>query len=211
MTGSDPEKTNKFLVSFHKAATSGKNFEKYIKKYKELIDRKAKQEIDLRTKQNLVETEIHKNREKNEEKHVDNEVGSKIKVSRKNVIENKRSSHTVVNNSNSNLKDLESIQNKIREINLNTNPIVKLIDYLPEDIESMNKELLVTINESKVFNEVLEEKLRKSEETLLPLENEYIDLEESIKDEIVRIQSIKSRILNNEIVMKNLMNSVISV
>lgn len=113
--------------------------------------------------------------------------------------------------SNINLKDLEAIKTNIHEISLNANPIGKLIDYLPEDIESMNKELHYWVSESKGYKDKLEDEIKKSEEILLPLENEYIELDETIKDEILRIKSIKSRILKNEIVIQNLINGVISV
>ena len=53
--------------------------------------------------------------------------------------------------------------------------------------------------------------MKKSEEIILPLENEYVELEETIKDEIMRIKSIKSRILKNELIVQNLINGVISV
>jgi len=52
---------------------------------------------------------------------------------------------------------------------------------------------------------------RKSEELLLPLENEYLELEETIRDEHMRIRSIKSRIIKNEQVIQNLINNVISL
>ena len=139
-------------------------------------------------------------------------VGSKIKEATKKQVEDKGAVvESARTKSNVNLKDLESIKNNIHEISLNANPIGKLIDYLPEDIESMNKELHYWINESKGFKEKFEEEVKKSEEILLPLENEYVELEETIKDEIMRIKSIKSRILKNEIVIQNLINGVISV
>jgi len=113
--------------------------------------------------------------------------------------------------SNINLKDLESIKSNIHDISLNANPIGKLIDFLPEDVENMNKELHYWISEAKGYKENFEEEIKKSEEILLPLENESIELEETIKDEIMRIKSIKSRILKNEIIIQNLINGVISV
>ncbi len=292
MTGDEPEKTNKFLVSFHKAATSGKDFAKYIKKYKDYIDKKGKEkqpETKEPVKEKPVEKEITKKqevkkeepavtddkvkkqrpespkekksqnavvaektkpkepekkkeekkeekkevvkdvKENNKENNDDNndntdlgldkgnkiimtgKVGSKIKEATKKQVEDKGVIESSRTKSNLNLKDLESIKNNIHEISLNANPIGKLIDYLPEDIESMNKELYFWINESKGFKEKFEEEVKKSEEILLPLENEYVELEETIKDEIMRIKSIKSRILKNEIVIQNLINGVISV
>lgn len=82
---------------------------------------------------------------------------------------------------------------------------------MPEDIDAMNKELVFWVNEGNKYKENLEEEIKKSEEIILPLENEYVELEETIKDEIMRIKSIKSRILKNELIVQNLINGVISV
>ena len=81
-----------------------------------------------------------------------------------------------------NLKDIESIKSYIHEICSNANPISKLIDYLPEDIESMNKELSHWKSEAARYTEQYEEEIKKSEEIIFPLEKEYLELEETIRD-----------------------------
>lgn len=110
-----------------------------------------------------------------------------------------------------NLKDIESIKNYIHEISTNANPISKLIDYLPEDIDSMNKELSHWKAEALKYSEMYEDEIKKSEEVIFPLEKEYLELDETIKDELTRIKSIKQRILTNELIVQNLINGVISV
>ncbi len=52
---------------------------------------------------------------------------------------------------------------------------------------------------------------RRSDETLLPLQNELLELEETIRDEHMRIKSIKSRMIKNEQIIQNLINNVISI
>jgi hypothetical protein len=46
---------------------------------------------------------------------------------------------------------------------------------------------------------------------LLPLQNELLELEETIRDENMRIRGIKSRILKNEQIIHNLINNVIAM
>ncbi len=53
--------------------------------------------------------------------------------------------------------------------------------------------------------------LRRSDEVLLPLQNELLELEETIRDEHTRIKSIKSRMIKNEQIIQNLINNVISI
>lgn len=151
------------------------------------------------------------------------EKGNKIKMSKLGGVKNKSSKNNEnVNNDNNlsnipakkptlNLKDIETIKNYIHDISKNTNPIGKLIDNLQDDVECMNKELNYWKNESSTYNELYEEELKKSEEILFPLEKEYLELEDIIKDEVMRIKSIKSNLLTNEHIIQNLINGVISV
>ena len=52
--------------------------------------------------------------------------------------------------------------------------------------------------------------MKKSEETLLPLQNELLELEDSIRDEQTQIKAIKSRLIKNEKIIQNLITNVIS-
>lgn len=240
------------MQNFHKAATSGKDFSKYITKY---LEHKKQKEDEKKGAENPPKKEeapkvnIEKKEEKvkkprpespkdkkpiaqpkeepkpekpkpeerdTKEKKLEDEnlgmdKGVKIKIGSKigkfNELGNKEEKQT---KTTINLKDLESIKSYIQEISKNSNPIGKIIDFLPEDIESMNKELSHWAAESNSYKEKIDEECKKSDEILLPLENEYLELEETIRDEAMRIRSIKSRILKNEQIIQNLINNVIS-
>jgi len=58
------------------------------------------------------------------------------------------------------IADLESIKNYVQEISRNANPIGKTIDFMQDDIESMNKELLSWIREGKQYKEKYEEEIK---------------------------------------------------
>lgn len=45
----------------------------------------------------------------------------------------------------------------------------------------------------------------------MPLQNELMELEDNIRDEHMRIRSIKSRLIKNEQIIQNLINNVISI
>ena len=61
---------------------------------------------------------------------------------------------------NFNPLDLESIKNYVQEISKNSNPIGKIIDYLNDDVESMNKELQSWIKEAKNYKERYDEEVK---------------------------------------------------
>jgi len=48
----------------------------------------------------------------------------------------------------------------VQDISKNSNPIGKLLDFLGDDIESMNKELQSWIKESKNYKERLDEEVK---------------------------------------------------
>lgn len=176
----------------------------------EPVVQKAKKEEPKKEEQPKKKIEME-DKEDEKDLRIDNP-GTKIKLS--GTLGNKSKQVAVdgeVKKTTVNLKDLEGIKSYIHEISSNANPIGKLLDYLPEDIESMNKELQYWISEANNYNEKYEDELKKSEEILFPLEKEYLELVETIKDEEMRIKSIKSRILKNELIIQNLINGVISV
>jgi len=59
-----------------------------------------------------------------------------------------------------NVADLESIKNYVQEISRNANPIGKTIDFMQDDIESMNKELQSWIREGKQYKEKYEDEIK---------------------------------------------------
>ena len=84
------------------------------------------------------------------------------------------------------------------------------MDLLGDDIESMNKELANWIKDNKVYKDRYDDEMKKSDETLLPLQNELLELEDSIRDEQTQIKAIKSRLIKNEKIIQNLITNVIS-
>ena len=65
-------------------------------------------------------------------------------------------------------------------------------------------------NENKKYKDRYDDEMKKSDETLLPLQNELLELEDSIRDEQTQIKAIKSRLIKNEKIIQNLITNVIS-
>jgi TRAF3-interacting protein 1 len=59
-----------------------------------------------------------------------------------------------------NIADLQSIKNYVQEISMNANPIGKVIDFLQDDIESMNKEMQSWIKEAKTYKDRYDEEVK---------------------------------------------------
>jgi TRAF3-interacting protein 1 len=59
-----------------------------------------------------------------------------------------------------NISDLQSIRNYVQDISMNANPIGKIIDFLGDDIESMNKELLSWVKEAKSYHDKYDEEVK---------------------------------------------------
>ncbi len=88
------------------------------------------------------------------------DAGSKIKISQKigffkDIQDGENTKTTSLN-----ITDIEAIKNYVQEISKNSNPIGKLLDFLGDDIESMNKELQSWIKESINYKERLDEEVK---------------------------------------------------
>ena len=85
-------------------------------------------------------------------------------------------------------------------------------DHTPASFIQMAMQRLCNRTESRTrtaMQEIVNE-MKKSDETLLPLQNELLELEDSIRDEQTQIKAIKSRLIKNEKIIQNLITNVIS-
>ena len=233
LKGEEPNKTNYFLQKFYEAATNGNDNSKFIQKY---LDHKNKKKEDTQKNEKNEKKESTKKVEKNEKKEKkaptgiisENEknddfdsnkhdnLGGELKSGtgmkldkhifrHDDIMDEKKDKKNIISN-----VDLDAIKNYVQEITKNCNPIGKIIEFIGDDIDGMNKELLNWINESKSYKDKYEDEIKKSDETLLPLQNELLELEDSIRDEQMQIKSIKSRLIKNEKIIQNLITNVIS-
>jgi len=106
--------------------------------------------------------------------------------------------------------EVETIQKLIQNLTQNINPLRKSIDFINDDIESMNKEMESWRNNFLGSKAKYQQEQANTEEQLQPLQNKLAELEEQIKDKKFKIQAAKSHILQNEQRIQKLLYSVVS-
>ena len=235
LKGEQPEKTNYFLQLFYKAATNGKDNTPLIQKY---LEKKNKKEEKKQSEPAMPSNFGNASKPKPEKtaakmdkpKGMISEGGKDLNENDSNPTDSIKIGggigmkldkrifvHEDLTESRSEVKkprvdnvDLEAIKDYVQQITKNCNPLGKLVDLLGDDIESMNKELANWIKDNKIYKDRFDDEMKKSDETLLPLQNELLELEDSIRDEQTQIKAIKSRLIKNEKIIQNLITNVIS-
>ena len=233
LKGEQPDKTNYFLQLFYKAATNGKDNSALIQKYLEKKNKKEEKKPETSMPANYgagkpkpektgmkmdkpkgMISEGGKDMNQGDSNPTDGiKIGGGIGMK----LDKRIFVHEDLTESRSEIKkprvdnvDLEAIKEYVQQITKNCNPLGKLVDLLGDDIESMNKELANWIKDNKIYKDRFDDEMKKSDETLLPLQNELLELEDSIRDEQTQIKAIKSRLIKNEKIIQNLITNVIS-
>jgi TRAF3-interacting protein 1 len=233
LKGEQPDKTNYFLQLFYKAATNGKDNSPLIQKYLEKKNKKEQKKEESTMPSNFGNESKQKNEPSitmGKPKGMISEGGADVDAGEANPTDSIKIGggigmkldkrifvHEDLTESRSEVKkpkvdnvDLEAIKEYVQQITKSCNPLGKLVDILGDDIDSMNKELANWIKDNKIYKDKYDDEMKKSDETLLPLQNELLELEDSIRDEQTQIKAIKSRLIKNEKIIQNLITNVIS-
>ena len=233
LKGEQPDKTNYFLQLFYKAATNGKDNSPLIQKYLEKKNKKEQKKEESTMPSNFGNESKQKNEPSitmGKPKGMISEGGEDVDPGEANPTDSIKIGggigmkldkrifvHEDLTESRSEVKkpkvdhvDLEAIKEYVQQITKSCNPLGKLVDILGDDIDSMNKELANWIKDNKIYKDKYDDEMKKSDETLLPLQNELLELEDSIRDEQTQIKAIKSRLIKNEKIIQNLITNVIS-
>lgn len=80
-------------------------------------------------------------------------------------------------------EDIEFMKKAIQVLCQSTNPLGKSIDFVTDDIESMNKEYEHWRKESQACQRDLEEQQKITEEVVQPLQDQQAELEEKIREQ----------------------------
>ncbi|OQS07054.1 TRAF3-interacting protein [Thraustotheca clavata] len=94
--------------------------------------------------------------------------------------------------------EINELRQAIQKICQATNPVGKCIEYVYEDMESMARELESWKKEYESKCVVLEEEKKKSEDALQPLNLQLVEVEEQIKEQVHKINTLKATITKNE-------------
>ena len=98
----------------------------------------------------------------------------------------------------------------IQTICQNTAPLGKSIEFINDDVESMNKEHQFWRRQYNASKTKMQAELKITEESLLPVYDKIAEIEDQIKDQKGKIQNAKAQIIKNDSTIKDLLMSVVT-
>uniref|UniRef100_A0A7S3JTG7 TRAF3-interacting protein 1 n=1 Tax=Aureoumbra lagunensis TaxID=44058 RepID=A0A7S3JTG7_9STRA len=105
--------------------------------------------------------------------------------------------------------DLNELMSTVQKLCQSTNPLGKCMDYVHEDLSTMNKELDKWQLEFQVQKDLLERERRdESDSTILSLRRTLKDLDDQIVDEVRLTRAVKARIIKHEARIQSLLTMV---
>eukprot|EP00828_Plagiopyla_frontata_P033894 TRINITY_DN4403_c0_g1_i1.p1 TRINITY_DN4403_c0_g1~~TRINITY_DN4403_c0_g1_i1.p1 ORF type:complete len:462 (+),score=105.79 TRINITY_DN4403_c0_g1_i1:128-1387(+) len=105
--------------------------------------------------------------------------------------------------------DIETLTNLIQSICQNANPLGKSLEFLNDDIESMNKEREYWRKQFEVSRDKYQQEQRTTEDLLQPLLDKNMQIDENIEEVKQKIQNTKAQIIKNTTIIQNLLFSVV--
>lgn len=95
-------------------------------------------------------------------------------------------------------KELEHLRSFIQTVSRSANPLGKILDYLQEDIDSMQQELKMWQNEHQQNLIALSREESATENALDPLRTQLEELDQAVQDQSDSISTLKASILRND-------------
>ncbi|KAG5326915.1 MIPT3 protein, partial [Acromyrmex heyeri] len=103
-------------------------------------------------------------------------------------------------------KEIDKLRGTIQTLTRTTNPLGKLLDYVQEDVEMMEKELLDWRNQYRQLSEQLEEEQKETEEMIEPMKETLIEIDSNMKVQLDKIRQVKAQIMKNDQKIRRLLN-----
>mmetsp|Transcript_26930 Transcript_26930/g.72256 ORF Transcript_26930/g.72256 Transcript_26930/m.72256 type:complete len:443 (+) Transcript_26930:115-1443(+) len=107
--------------------------------------------------------------------------------------------------------DIEQLRVAVQQLCKSTNPLGKCMDYVHEDLSSMNKELDRWQAENRRKVDELETERATTEESLAPLKLQLVELDEQLKEQVIKINSMKAKIVKNDQRIEQILQVVVQV
>ncbi|KAK9537967.1 hypothetical protein VZT92_005535 [Zoarces viviparus] len=95
-------------------------------------------------------------------------------------------------------REIERLRSSIQTVCRSTLPLGKIMDYIQEDMDTMQAELHTWRRENKEHAQALLQEQRETDMAVEPLKLELVELEQLIKDQQDKICAVRSNILRNE-------------
>ncbi|EFN90131.1 TRAF3-interacting protein 1 isoform X2 [Harpegnathos saltator] len=104
------------------------------------------------------------------------------------------------------VKEIDKLRGTIQTLTRTTNPLGKLLDYLQEDVEMMEKEFSDWENQYHQLSEQLEREQKETQEIIEPMKETLKEIESNIKTQLDKICQVKSQIMKNDQKIQRLLN-----
>uniref|UniRef100_A0A9J8D8U5 TRAF3-interacting protein 1 n=1 Tax=Cyprinus carpio carpio TaxID=630221 RepID=A0A9J8D8U5_CYPCA len=105
-------------------------------------------------------------------------------------------------------KEIERLRSSIQTVCRSALPLGKIMDYIQEDMDSMQNELQTWRRENKGNAQALLQEQRITDSVMEPLKAELAELEQLIKDQQDKTCTVKSNILKNEEKIQKMVSSI---
>nr|KAF6498330.1 TRAF3 interacting protein 1 [Rousettus aegyptiacus] len=103
---------------------------------------------------------------------------------------------------------MEKLRASIQTLCRSALPLGKVMDYLQEDVDAMQRELQLWRGERQQHAEALRAEQSITDGAVEPLRAELAELEQLIRDQQDKICAVKANILRNEEKMQRMVHSV---
>ncbi|XP_067686727.1 TRAF3-interacting protein 1-like isoform X2 [Haliotis asinina] len=105
-------------------------------------------------------------------------------------------------------KEIDKLRNSIQSLTRSANPLGKIMDYVQEDLDSMQKELEKWKSENKEHSLALKRERGITDRSVEPLKAQLSELDQAIKDQLDLIAATKSNIIRNDQKIDKMLKSI---
>ena len=103
---------------------------------------------------------------------------------------------------------IDSLKQNIQKITQNTNPLGKVVEFIDDDLENMNKECIRWIAIHREVSEKLEKIEMETEREHKKYYNKILELDEQIYEQESKIRAVKSQIFKNNTRVDDLLSKL---
>ncbi|KAL6267593.1 hypothetical protein P5V15_000667 [Pogonomyrmex californicus] len=104
------------------------------------------------------------------------------------------------------IKEIDKLRGTIQTLTRTTNPLGKLLDYVQEDVEMMQKELLDWKNQYRQLSEQLEGEQKETQEMIEPMKETLNEIDSNMKIQLDKICQVKAQIMKNDQKIRRLLS-----
>ncbi|XP_011863655.1 PREDICTED: TRAF3-interacting protein 1 [Vollenhovia emeryi] len=104
------------------------------------------------------------------------------------------------------VKEIDKLRGTIQTLTRTTNPLGKLLDYVQEDVEMMQKELLDWRSQYRQLSEQLEREQNETQEMTEPMKETLKEIDNNMKIQSDKIREVKAQIMKNNQKIRRLLN-----